>query len=145
MKPIEFPEQNFTYAKDQKEYLPLPCHREQVQPHRVISCWELTDEEVQDIIKNKHIWLSLMTFGHPLQPIDMATDKAHFFDIPAAEPEVENPFPRRNRRDKWTPAETAIHNALEVVEMAGAHILLTDAIIKLNEARELVADFVEQQ
>ena len=52
-------------------------------------------------------------------------------------------FPRRNQLDKCTPAELAIYKAIEEVEKAGADVKLTDAIIKLQEAIELVADFVD--
>lgn len=54
-----------------------------------------------------------------------------------------NGFPRRARLDLHTPAETAIHLAVQVVESAGAHVLLTDAVILLQQARDKVADFVE--
>ena len=52
-------------------------------------------------------------------------------------------FPRRNQLDKCTPAELAIYKAMEEVEKVGADVKLTDAIIKLQEAKELVADFVD--
>lgn len=55
----------------------------------------------------------------------------------------ENGFPRRNRIDLNTPAELAIRKAIESVEEAGCHELLTDAVNLLDEAREKVADFVE--
>lgn len=43
-----------------------------------------------------------------------------------------------------TDAELAIHNAMQDVEKLGADILLTQAITKLHEARELVADFIDR-
>ena len=52
-------------------------------------------------------------------------------------------FPRRNQLDKCTPAELAIYKAMEEVEKVGADVKLTNAIIKLQEAKELVADFVD--
>ena len=52
-------------------------------------------------------------------------------------------FPRRNRLDQNTPAELAIRKAVDAVEEVGAHELLTKAVIKLQEARELVADYVD--
>jgi hypothetical protein len=56
-----------------------------------------------------------------------------------------NEIPRRNRLDKCTPAELAIYAAMEQVEIVGADIKLTNAIIKLQEAKELVSDFVDEQ
>lgn len=50
---------------------------------------------------------------------------------------------RRHRLDLFTPAELAIHNAMLEVEKAGASIELTNAVIKLMEARNLVADHVD--
>lgn len=44
---------------------------------------------------------------------------------------------------QFTPAEKAIYDAVQVVEAAGAHPLLTDAVILLQQARDKVADFVE--
>jgi len=56
---------------------------------------------------------------------------------------MTNEIPRRIRVDRYTPAEKAIHDAIQVVEAAGAHPLLTDAVILLDKAREKVADFVD--
>lgn len=55
---------------------------------------------------------------------------------------MEN-FPRRNQLDKCEFAELAIYTAIEEVEKLGADVKLTDAIMKLNEARNLVADFID--
>lgn len=56
---------------------------------------------------------------------------------------TEDGIPRRIRVDLYTPAETAIRNAMLAVEDAGAHPLLTDAVILLGQAKDKVADFVE--
>jgi hypothetical protein len=53
--------------------------------------------------------------------------------------------PRRRRIDLQTPAEAAIRAAMRAVEEAGAHELLTAAVVLLDEARDRVADFVDQQ
>lgn len=52
-------------------------------------------------------------------------------------------IPRRNRMDQWCPAEHAIQEAINRVEEAGAHPLLTDAVNLLVQAKSKVADFVE--
>ena len=54
-------------------------------------------------------------------------------------------FSRRNRIDLYTPAERAIYDAMGVVEQAGAHPLLTEAVILLGQAKDKVADFVDGQ
>jgi hypothetical protein len=52
--------------------------------------------------------------------------------------------PRRARIDLLTPAETAIRNALIQVEKVGADVKLTDAVILLTKAQDLVADYIEK-
>lgn len=52
-------------------------------------------------------------------------------------------FPTRNDLLWQTPAEAAIREAMAAVEAAGASLALTDAVIKLGEARDLIADHVE--
>lgn len=54
-------------------------------------------------------------------------------------------FPRRNDVTLNTPAELAIRAATEAVEAAGAHPLLTDAVVLLVQARNKVADFVDEE
>lgn len=53
--------------------------------------------------------------------------------------------PRRNRLDKMAGAEIAIYNAMIEVEKLPPDLGLTDAIIKLGQAKELVADFIDRQ
>lgn len=54
-------------------------------------------------------------------------------------------IPRRIRLDLNTPAELAIRAAIDAVEAAGAHVLLTEAVILLSQAREKVADYVDRK
>lgn len=51
--------------------------------------------------------------------------------------------PRRHRIDQWVPAERAIHDAVQAVEVMGADVRLTEAVILLGRARDSVADFVD--
>lgn len=67
MNPIEFKGCNVVYAKDQKEYLPLPAQKE--EDGTVITLWELSPEERALIAKGANIHVSMMTFNQPLQPI----------------------------------------------------------------------------
>lgn len=73
MKPVEFAEQNCVYAKDQPEYLPLPVFKE--QDGTVTSCWQMTFKERLQVLFSGKIWLTLLTFNQPLQPVIMRTDK----------------------------------------------------------------------
>lgn len=85
MKPVEFPEQNVIFAKDQPEYLPLPAYKENGPQGQVISCWELTEDELEEIRRTGKIWLMTMTFNNPLQPILPAVFKSDVFITPPEE------------------------------------------------------------
>lgn len=52
-------------------------------------------------------------------------------------------IPRRSRLDLNTPAELAITNAMQEVEKAGCHTMLTDAINLLQKAKDCVSDYVD--
>jgi len=69
MNPIEFKEQNKVYAKDQKPYLPLPVYEDDVQGGRVFHCWGLTFTERLKILFTGKLWINVLNFGQPLQPI----------------------------------------------------------------------------
>lgn len=73
---------------------------------------------------------------------------AHEFMLqPPADPlghlKDANGVPRRIRMDLWTPAEKAIHDAMQEVEKMEADVRLTNAVLKLSEAQRLVADFID--
>ncbi len=53
--------------------------------------------------------------------------------------------PRRNRLDLNTPAEKTIYFAMQEVEKMGADIKLTEAITLLSNARNLVADYIDNK
>jgi hypothetical protein len=54
-----------------------------------------------------------------------------------------NEISRRNQLNLNLPAEIAIHKAIQEVELIGADIRLTRAVILLSEARNLVSDFLD--
>lgn len=81
MKPIEFPGVNITLAKDQPEYQPLPAMRLEDGYGSVITCWELTDEEIETIVRSKRLYLKQLTFGSPLQPILPTVDLSDGIDL----------------------------------------------------------------
>lgn len=66
MRPIEFPEQNTVYAKDQPQYLPLPVHR--TEDGEVTACWGLSWRERWTLLLTGRLWFTVLTFNHPLQP-----------------------------------------------------------------------------
>lgn len=71
-KPIEFPQQNVVFAKDQPEYLPLPAYRSK-DGQEVTACWGLTWRERFRVMFTGCVYVNLLTFGGPLTPSIVAT------------------------------------------------------------------------
>jgi hypothetical protein len=57
------------YAKDQPEYIPLPVIKS-AQGH-VVSRWKLTWRERMAVLFGRHLWVTMLTFNQPLQPIKL--------------------------------------------------------------------------
>lgn len=74
MIPINPPEE-YGYlvevAKNQPEYQTLPVRFNQ---GAATSLWQLTNEERQAIADGKNLFLEMLTFGHPLQPVHLWID-----------------------------------------------------------------------
>ncbi|MEE1278973.1 MAG: hypothetical protein UHE86_07970 [Acutalibacteraceae bacterium] len=79
MKPVEFKEQNVVYAKDQKEYMPLPALR--FDDGTVISCWKMSWKELFKIVLHRKVWVSALTFNKPLQPLSVSSDSKELFKV----------------------------------------------------------------
>jgi len=76
MKPIEFPEKNVVFAKDQPQYLPLPAY---IGPDGiVITCWQMTWRERLRALFTGRMWLTVLTFNNPLQPLRPSIEKTPF-------------------------------------------------------------------
>jgi hypothetical protein len=70
MKPVEFEHQNVIFGKGQDSYNELPAF--QSPDGEVISCWELSEEELQNVISTRKIYLSQLTFNKALQPVRLS-------------------------------------------------------------------------
>ncbi len=68
--PTKFPQVTNTYAENQPEYLPLPVHRNAAG--EVTSCWQLTPEEMVEVLRTGCVFVTLHTFNQNLQPITVA-------------------------------------------------------------------------
>ena len=68
MKPIQFKQANVTFAKDQKEYLPLPACEVGDEMGQIITCWRLTWIERIRLLFSGKMWLRQYAFGQRLQP-----------------------------------------------------------------------------
>jgi hypothetical protein len=66
-----FEEKEVVYAKDQPEYIPLRTLISAGPERKVLSRWTLTDKQREAVAKGADVFLELMTFGKPLQPIRM--------------------------------------------------------------------------
>ena len=73
MKAIKFKECNSTYAKNQPEYLPLPAHKS--SDGTVTTCWSFSFIERIKILIFGKLFLQILTFNKPLQPLKMSTNK----------------------------------------------------------------------
>ena len=69
MKPIYFKEHNKVYAKDQPQYLSLPVYEDDEQGGRVFHCWGLSLKERLQILFRGKLWVMVLNFHQPLQPI----------------------------------------------------------------------------
>lgn len=91
MTPVKFPEHNVVFAADQPEYQPLPAFKDVKLPSvPVVTCWELTEEEIQRVIETKQVWLSQLTFGQNLQPVFLTAKKEEML---AYEEVIPKPLP----------------------------------------------------
>lgn len=88
MKPKEFPEANVVYGKGQPEYKPLPAHK--TEEGQAVFCFELDEEERKRIAETGEIWISLLTFNQPLQPIFITTNKSEIFIQPDTAKQTDN-------------------------------------------------------
>ena len=73
MVPVEFPEQNCVFAKDQPEYLPLPAYRSN-DGQEVTACWGMTWRERLRVLLNGRVYVTLLTFDGPLTPQIVSTE-----------------------------------------------------------------------
>ena len=64
MRPKHFPGQNVVFGENQPEYQPLPALVLPGSEGEVITCWELSDEEIEKVVKNKCIYFSQLVFTH---------------------------------------------------------------------------------
>lgn len=57
--------------------------------------------------------------------------------------DMSQKMPRRIKEDSQLPAEIAIGTAMVEIEKLGADVKLTDAVILLQKAKDLVSDFID--
>lgn len=67
MSPVKVSESNVIYAGNQPQYLPLPAYRS--EDGLVITCWELSFKERIKLLLSGKLFLAILTFNNPLQPL----------------------------------------------------------------------------
>jgi len=73
MKAVEFPQVNIRIAENQPEYETLPACVIDEPEGRIITCFELTDEEIEEIVQTRKLWHVQLAFKQPMQPIQLST------------------------------------------------------------------------
>jgi len=97
MDPIEFPEHNTVFAKNQPQYIPVPAYRFDPRAdasERVIFCWQLSPEELKEVNRHGVIWHAVATFGQPLQPQQLGVlppPEMPFWPVPSNESQLLDP------------------------------------------------------
>jgi len=62
------------YAKDQPQYIPLPCFALGDPQGTITIRWQLSWKERFEVFLGGSIWHQVLTFGHRLQPIKITTE-----------------------------------------------------------------------
>lgn len=81
MEAVPFTGQNTEIAKEQPQYKTLPAFVDQ-ESGTVTCCMKLTPEEIEKVSRTGKIWVSVLTFGNPLQPLFMTVDKKQVLIVP---------------------------------------------------------------
>lgn len=82
MQPLNFDGANVVFGAKQPEYIPLPAEYRGGKSGEILTCWELTPEELERVQETGKLWLGVLTFGQPLQPVYLAVDKPEPYDEP---------------------------------------------------------------
>jgi hypothetical protein len=121
MRPIEFIGANVVFGKNQPEYGDLPAAR--MSDGRVMTCWELSEDEVAEVARTGHVWLQVLTFNQPIQPqVVSAFDPRT--NIPTADAAVPTPVVEPERQGKTMRLKDLIE------QLEGLHVLFGDVPVK---------------
>lgn len=72
MNPIRTDYSNITYVAEGCNDLPATLTKNPFGQDEVETCWELTDEEVEQVMKDKRVFLHIM--GRSVPPLYMTTE-----------------------------------------------------------------------
>lgn len=74
MTAIEFPEVNVRIAEHQDEYETLPGFYN-TKEGSITFCFQLNKEELEEINRTGCVYFKQITFGKPMNPVAMSTQK----------------------------------------------------------------------
>lgn len=80
MEPVNFEDANVVFGANQPEYIPLPAEKRPGRSGEIVTCWELSPDELKRVQETRKIWLGVLTFGQPLQPVIVSVDKPEPYD-----------------------------------------------------------------
>lgn len=75
MVAVNFPDSNSVFASENPDFYPLPAEVIPGPSMQINTCWELSKEELEEVMKTGHIWVSILSFGQPLHPMLLSTRK----------------------------------------------------------------------
>jgi len=79
MQSIKFPEAHHAIAEDQPEYETLYAnlkHNDTTEVTTITACFELTPEELAEVVKTKRIWYQqIKNRQSPMQPMNLSVIK----------------------------------------------------------------------
>ncbi len=81
MRPIKFKDQNCIFAENQPEYLQLPVLKLDTKEGEVISCWKMSLYERIKCAITGRVWVSMMSFNRPINPIFITSNKHDLYKI----------------------------------------------------------------
>lgn len=69
------------FAKNQPEYLPLPAVRVDTETGEIVTRWRLSWRERWRLFCGGDLYLHVLTFGHPLQPLKLSAGRPAEFGL----------------------------------------------------------------
>ena len=127
MKAQEFDQVNVRIAENQEEYETLPAFISATDPYgKIVTCFELSEDEIEEVVKTGKLWHTQLGFQKPMQPILMT---------------VKNPFEIGVVEEKPEDHEGTIKYGFDEIDMnALLKVCGPEGLYALAEKLKAVAD-----
>lgn len=73
--PITFDGVNVVIAENQEPYLPLPAQVFGDSMGTILTCWEFSEEEMEEFLRTRKLWISHWSFNQLFQPLSLSTER----------------------------------------------------------------------